>query len=65
MPGNPIVNLNAAQSLAMAMQQGRVTRRRLNQAMSCLEVVGSVNPSDARYRQLLSICNRLAAARAS
>jgi CheY-like chemotaxis protein/Tfp pilus assembly protein PilF len=65
MPRNPMVNLNAAQSLAMAMQGGRVTRRRLGLAMSCLEVAGEANPADARYRQLLSLCNRLAAARAS
>ncbi len=65
MPRNPVVNLNAAQSLATAMQEGRVTRRRLAQAMSCLEVVGSADPADARYRRLLGICNQLAAERAS
>ena len=60
MPENLVINLNAAQSLIMFMQNQGANNQHMDEAHSYLERVKHINSSNERYRNLLSRFNELA-----
>jgi tetratricopeptide (TPR) repeat protein len=61
MPRNPVVNLNAAQSLIRLMRDAGPTRQTLAQALGFIQAAGNNEMHRARQNRLLNTCRDLAA----
>jgi len=61
MPQNPIINLNAAQSLIRKMKQSRPTSDSLDEALSYIRAAGNSDAHQERQSRLLAECRELSA----
>jgi len=61
MPHNPIINLNAAQSLIKMMKKSQPTRSGLDETLSYIRAVGNSDAHQERQSRLLAACRELSA----
>ncbi|HHJ14056.1 MAG TPA: response regulator [Gammaproteobacteria bacterium] len=61
MPHNPVINLNAAQSLVQRMRKQGVTREDLGRALGHIQAAGDHEQHRERQNRLLESCRELAA----
>jgi predicted Zn-dependent protease len=59
MPRNPIINLNAAQSLITMMKQSQPTKSALEETLSYIRAAGSNEAHKERQSRLLAACREL------
>jgi len=61
MPHNPIINLNAAQSLIKMMKDSQPTKSGLDETLSYIQAVGNNDAHQERQCRLLAACRELSA----
>ena len=61
MPRNPIINLNAAQSLIAMMKNSQPTRSALEETLSYIRAANDCETHKERQSRLLAVCRELSA----